>query len=396
MEAAADPESSATGVERAVILLASSLTVMASAIVSPSLSNIAEEFAAVPNIELLSRLVLTGPALMIALSASFVGALVDRFGRRPTLIGGMVLYALAGTSGLYLSDIYTLLVGRLVLGVAVAACMTTAVTVIGDRFTGEARNRFMGLQAAFMSAGGVVYVIVGGLLADFHWRGPFAVYGFAAVLAAVAMLGLRESKSPSSDQAASDEKAPVGLIATLSVLALLAMILTYLIPTQLPFLLRGQLSVSATKIGFAIAAMTAASTVGSLAFPRVVERAGRRGTLCLAFILPSLGLLGLSQASGYGDVVASTAILGGGMGFVLPSVVTWVTEVTPSAIRGRVMGVLTMCFFLGQFLSPLVAAPLAQQGLAGADGLFARMAWGSAAVALAIAFWALAARQKRA
>ncbi|MEO1170708.1 MAG: MFS transporter, partial [Myxococcota bacterium] len=388
MEAPANPTSAATVVERAVLLLASSLTVMASAIISPALPKIAATFSDVPNIELLSRLILTGPALMIAVSASAVGALVDRYGRRPMLIGGMALYAIAGTSGLYLSDIYSLLAGRLILGIAVAACMTTAVTVVGDRFRGEARTKFMGVQAAFMSAGGVLYVIGGGLLADFHWRGPFAVYGVAALLAIVAFLGLRESKSAGTEEHAAGGKSPVALIATLGALALLSMIITYLIPTQLPFFLQGELNVTATQVGLAIAAMTAASATGSLLYPRIVATVGRRGTLALAFATPALGLAGLAFAQSYPVVVLATAVLGSGMGFVVPGTVTWVTEVAPAAYRGRVMGLLTMCFFLGQFLSPLVAAPLSGNGLSGVDGLFSRMAWLAAALTIALLGWA--------
>ena len=69
-----------------------------------------------------------------------------------------------------------MLAGRLVLGVGVAGMMVLATTWAGDLWAGPARARFLGLQGAVMSAGGIVVVLVGGMLASLHWRGAFATY----------------------------------------------------------------------------------------------------------------------------------------------------------------------------------------------------------------------------
>jgi hypothetical protein len=38
----------------------------------------------------------------------------------------------------------------------------------------------------------------------------------------------------------------------------------------------------------------------------------------------------------------------------------WVMELSPPQVRGKNMGILTACLFLGQFLSPIVAEPITQ------------------------------------
>jgi MFS family permease len=87
------------------LLAASTLTVMAPTIVAPALPSIAREFAGVAQADLLVPLVLTLPALVIAVTASGAGALVDRIGRRPVLLGGILLYGLAGGTGVFVGSL---------------------------------------------------------------------------------------------------------------------------------------------------------------------------------------------------------------------------------------------------------------------------------------------------
>ncbi|MEO0013265.1 MAG: Bacillibactin exporter, partial [Cyanobacteriota bacterium] len=158
---------------KATLLLTSTLTVMSGATIAPSLPAMQEYFADVPNSALLVRLVLTIPALFIAIGGLFAGQLVDRLGRKPLLIGSALLYGIAGSSGFILNSLGAILVGRALLGLSVAGIMTGVTTLIGDYYTGQTRANFMGLQAAFMGLGGVVFLSVGGFIADLNWRFPF-------------------------------------------------------------------------------------------------------------------------------------------------------------------------------------------------------------------------------
>ncbi|MGB3205695.1 MAG: hypothetical protein WBB28_11960 [Crinalium sp.] len=60
-----------------ILLLASSMTVMAGATISPALPSMAKAFSTTPNVSLLIPLVLTMPALFIALCGAASGAIVD-------------------------------------------------------------------------------------------------------------------------------------------------------------------------------------------------------------------------------------------------------------------------------------------------------------------------------
>jgi MFS family permease len=149
-DGAAGPGAPAT----AAVLLIASMTIMANATIAPSLPGLRDHFAATPEIETLSGLLLTLPSLAILLSAGLWGAMADRFNRQWLLVGSGLLYALGGTSGLWADSFEAMLAGRAVLGLGVAGTMTLAMTWGADLWHGEARARFLGRQGAAMSVGG--------------------------------------------------------------------------------------------------------------------------------------------------------------------------------------------------------------------------------------------------
>ena len=131
------------------LLLGSTMTVMAGATIAPALPQMHTAFATTPHIDLLVKLLLSVHALFIAISAPFAGWLMDRWGRKPVLIGAVVLYGLAGSSGFYCDSLYAIFIGRAFLGIAVAGIMSGFTTLIGDYYSGDRLHRIMGLQAAF-------------------------------------------------------------------------------------------------------------------------------------------------------------------------------------------------------------------------------------------------------
>ncbi|MEM6273447.1 MAG: MFS transporter [Bacteroidota bacterium] len=179
---------------------------------------------------------MTIPALAVVIAAPFAGRLADRFGRLRLLFVGLVLYAIGGTSGLYLNDLYSLLAARLVLGIGVAGTMTVAVTLIGDYFFGAEHEQFMGFQGVFMSFGGVVFVGTGGRLADIFWRMPFLLYFFSLLVLVLAVVYLPEPVRPEKE--GDQKKAPLRLNRLqliLFVTGFLVMVVFYMVPVQIHF-----------------------------------------------------------------------------------------------------------------------------------------------------------------
>lgn len=377
------------------------MTVMAGATISPSLPALYDHFSGTPGVDFLARLVLTLPALFIAVCSPLAGFIVDRLGRKPVIIVGAILYVLGGTTGLYVESLTAVLVGRAVLGVAVACVMTTTVTLIGDYWEGEARGRMMGWMSAFMSWGGVVFVLLGGALAELHWRGPFGVYLVALGLLPFLVLALREpvrhsgapdgagtGGPPSSDHPA-ETNWP--LIAVVYLAAFLLNITFYMVPTQAPFLLRDLGIVAPFAAGVAIAAMNVAGGIGSLQYGRVRRRLSEPAAFGVSFSLVALGFLGVSQAQGQVTFMLAMLVSGLGVGSAFPNITSWLMSLAPPHLRGRLVGGTTMSIFFGQFASPALSQPLV--AAVGKPGAFAVVA-GLLAL-ISAGFWTLAARVSR-
>jgi MFS family permease len=348
------------------LLLASSLTVMSGAIVAPALPLIAEEFRAVPHADLLSRLVITTPALAIALTGMLAGTLADRWGRRPLLLTALVLYAVAGTSGLYLDNIYAILAGRFVLGLAVAGVMTAASTMIGDLLQGESRQRFLGRQAACMSAGGVIFVPLGGALTQISYHAPFAVYAASLLLVPLAAAALAETRRPRSDHAHKPAASPVRLspstLVAILTLAVLFQIAFYLGPVQAAFLIKDKFQGSGLASGIAVAVMTLTAAIVSLNFARITRGRSPWLIATATAIGMSVGCFVIASAPSYAVSVLGLAVFGVGAGFIMPNLMSWLMRLASESVRGRATGALTATVFAGQFLSPLVFQPAVRAG----------------------------------
>jgi len=164
------------------LLLVSCLTIMSVITISPALPQMVTAFSNVENAAFLVKLVLTLPALMIALFSPVAGRLIDRYGRLKILRLALILYAISGSAGYFLNSLYDILISRAVLGIAVGMSMTIVITLIADYFEGMERQKFVGLQIAFMSIGGILFIGLGGILSDFSWRYPFLLYLFSLVV----------------------------------------------------------------------------------------------------------------------------------------------------------------------------------------------------------------------
>lgn len=345
----------------ATLLAASSLTIMSSATIAPSLPQISEVFKDAPYADVLSRIILTIPGLFIALGAPVAGYLIDKTGRKGLIMIGLVIYALAGSAGIYLNSLYGILISRALLGLAVSAIMTTSTTLIGDYFDGEARNRFMGLQGATMAMGGVIFIIIGGILADISWRGPFYIYLFSVLIIPLTISFIKEPENPSEPvfkEAKGNGKIPSFVIAVIFLTGLSGMVLFYLVPVQIPFYLKEFGEVSNTRVGIAIASSTLIGAIVSSQYQKIKKKVNFPFIYGMTFGFMAAGFFIIGKATGYYMVIAGLVVNGLGMGLMMPNGSTWLMAITPVRIRGRIVGGMTMAVFVGQFISPLLSQPL--------------------------------------
>lgn len=368
------------------ILLGSTMTVMAGATIAPALPGMSIVFADVPNADFLVKMVLTIPALLIAIAAPFFGVLLDRWGRKPILIFSVLLYGLSGTAGYFLQTLSSILISRALLGLAVAGIMSGFTTLVADYFEGPERNAFMGYQAGVMGFGGVTFLLLGGLLADVGWRFPFLVYLFAFIVLPGVLFAITEPKfKPAAAQA--DDGSPStpirkNIIGLIFVIAFLNMMIFYMVPVQLPFFLSG---ISSGMLGGALAAQSLVAAVISLQFHRFKARLSFQRVAALSFASLGIGFLFIAYAPGFPLVVLGLLIGGIGLGLIVPNLNLWLVSEIPVNVRGKAVGAMTAAIFLGQFISPIATEPLIET--IGMGGVFAASGVFVLVLAAALAFF---------
>ncbi len=339
------------------LLLVSSLTIMSMITISSSLPDMSAHFAEVANGPRLVKLVLPFPGLFIALSAGIAGVIIDKFGRLKLLGLALLFYAIGGSSGYWLENIYMILAGRALLGISVGISMTIVTTLVADYYEGKSRQKFAGLQIAVMSLGGIIFITLGGILADINWRVPFLLYLFSIVILPVSYRFLKEPKESVDLKRNHSHVRSPSLIWLVFVNILLMWMLFFIIPVQIPFYLKSIGVQTNTLIGIAVATTTLFSAIASISYSRIKDRFSFRQIFAIGYLLMGLAYITIAYSHSYGMVMLGMLLAGLGMGAMIPNANIWVMQLAPQEVRGREIGRLTTFWFLGQFLSPLVLLP---------------------------------------
>jgi DHA1 family bicyclomycin/chloramphenicol resistance-like MFS transporter len=130
------------------------------------------------------------------------GALSDALGRRPIVLGGLAIYAMATLGCAVAGNIETLWVFRALQGLSSGSGLVVGRAVIRDRFHGPDAQRLMSqITMVFGLAPAIAPVLGGFLLATFGWRSIFWVLFFLVLAVLVwAALSLSETLPPDSRQ----------------------------------------------------------------------------------------------------------------------------------------------------------------------------------------------------
>jgi len=343
------------------ILTGSAMTAMAAAMIAPSLPAMQVHFQHVPQADLLVRLVLTLPALTIALGSLFTGYILDYWGRKPVLLIGLFVYGIAGSAAYLLNDLVHIIISRALLGFSISAVMTACTTLIGDLYSGEKLNRFMGSQGAFIGFGAVLFLVVGGFLADFGWRLPFLVYLISFLVLITAILSIDEPESRISNLLANPVHTPFSVYlktAGICLIAFTLMIIFYLFPVQIPFYLQSIGPYSSAEVGLAMASLNLISAPVSMRYQFIKRRFSHEMIFFLGFLVWGVGYWMIGRFPFYATICAGLMLTGVGLGFLWPNISVLLVTISPDHIRGRAVGILTVSIFLGQFLSPIALSSL--------------------------------------
>ncbi|MFG3138623.1 MFS transporter [Streptomyces sp. NPDC048211] len=342
----------------ALLMAGSCLPVLGAVLLAPVLPRMQDHFADVAGSAALVPLVLTIPALSLALLAPFAGVIVDRLGRKRLLVVATLLYTLFGTVPLYVDSLPGILLSRVLVGVAEAAIMTACTTLIGDYYTGRVRDRYLALQTMCASASATVFFVIGGALGGAGWQAPFWLYGIGLLLAPAMARALPTPQPPAgvkgepAPSVADKRPFPVRRMGAICLLTVFGAVVFYTVPVEMSYLL-DDLGVDSTGgIGAVTAIASAATVLGSVLFTRLTSHPGRR--LPAVLLLCAAGFLLMGMSHSLPLLIVGAVVNCVGTGLLLPSLLTLAMSRLDFADRGRGTGLWTSAFFLGEFACPLI------------------------------------------
>jgi ACDE family multidrug resistance protein len=355
-----------------VIFASATLTIMAGSIIAPVLNLMRDGLGVAPASV---GLIITTHGLFMALFSPLMGSVIDRTGARRPYIVALICYGLAGGSGLLINSFWVLLISRACLGIALAGIFAGINVLILNMYDGIERDRVMGWRGSAQSFGGVIWPLIGGTLGTFSWRFPFAVYMLAIpigllAIAAVAEPAIQQRTGPEPHGGTSVfrvfRESPV--LWLIYGLIFFGNLLLYSIVIFLPQLLESFGTTSTFRIGLFITAMTASAGVTAFIYGRIRSRFSYRIIVTVAVALWTVAFTGISQAPGSRVIAMAVALFGVSQGLIMPTVMVWIGAVVPPSFRGRFSSYLGTFGFIGQFLSPILFAPVFM--LVGLKGVF--------------------------
>lgn len=340
------------------------------ALINPTIPAIQETFSHEPYSETLAQLVSSMSAWIVIVVAPLTGYVLDKYARKPILIGAVIVYG-AGTSiAFFLDSIYLILATRVLDGIAVGALMVTVPTLIADYYSGGRRESIMGYYSAVTAAGGAIAAVIGGYIAGtLGWRYIFLV--FAGALLFVPPI-LRFLPEPDVKESVRDDgvgrleaikkllhESPVKLVAGIYAIVLVGMLVNNLVMIEVPYYLQSSLTVTDSQTGLVISGVMIGSFIFASMYGRIKQRMRHVTVMALGFVIAAMGFL-LFTATDILPVVIAGVIVSGatGFGLIQPTANDWVASVVPGEVRGRALSGVTMMMYGGFALSPFAPIPL--------------------------------------
>jgi MFS family permease len=328
--------------------------------------------------------VFTAPAVVLI---PVVGVVSDRYGRKPVLASGLVLFGAAGMAIALTTDFRTALALRLLQGVGYAGVAPVLIASVGDLYEGDREATAQGLRFTTVGVSLTVFPLVSGVLVGVAWQAPFTIYVVALAAAAVVLLAFEEP-GRSADApvvgAETDGGRPGWNVRALVAMARRPAVAATLVGRAAPsfvwfvFLTHNSLLVvrvlggTPGQAGAVVALASLASSVGSTQVGRLTARFDSRRVPLLVSLVALTGGVGLVGAAPSVVAVGAASLLAGaGFGVVLTLYRSTLSAVATDDVRGGLVSVGESVGRLGSTAAPVVlgvavAATRVDLGFAGA------------------------------
>ena len=349
-----------------------SLAALTLNMVLPSLPSMARDLAARESV---TALAVSGYMLASALFQLTLGPLSDRYGRRPVMLGALMIFVAASLGCMLAQDVAVLLACRVMQAVIIAGTVVSS-AVIRDRHSAIDSAAKLSLIASAMAVAPMLGPMLGGLLdVTLGWRSVFALYaGLGGALLVLAWADMGETRAPGlpapklGDWLALLQSGRYWSYALCTAFSVGAF---YVFVTGVPYVAAAVWGLSPAEVGIGLGSITGGFLVGAAVSARKARRLGMAVMLASgrAVSVTAVALALAVFAAGVSHPLALfglTIFVGLGNGLTLPASNAGTMSVRPelAGTAAGLSGALSMA--LGAVLSTLTALVVERSATPGA------------------------------
>jgi len=278
-----------------------------------------------------------------SVSQLFYGPLSDRYGRRPLLLAGLVLFTAGGIGCALAPNIGQLIEWRLVQGLGACAGPILARALVRDLYQSERGIQILSYMTLVMSVAPLLAPILGGYLLTLHWRAIFvALSAIALVMLGTTWVMLPEGV-PENRRQRVQARALLRNLADFfrrracnggALVASFAFCGVFSYVSGSAFVLIEVFGISSAHFGYLFGLNAFGLMVGALSNARFVHRIGSRiillvGTLAMLGSGAAMLTSALSGLGGIAGIVGPMVVYVMGMGMVMPNAIAAAMEPVP-------------------------------------------------------------------
>ena len=353
--------------EKVVVLVGGILAAMALTVIKPVLPDIEKELARSATDAMLVKQLFGAVTLAMVAGAPLGGFLVARLGMRRLILVASLVYAIAGTAGLYLDSLPMLLVSRMFVGASAACIQVMSLTLVNTKLDAEGRAKWMGLHVSIAIFCSLVIFPLAGILGDVSWRLPFALYTFGLVVFAALLFsrGGEEAQSPQAggaEQLAEDERSiwtwmPWHYV----LLSLFIGAITFLPTIYLPYQFKEQAGLSPSGIAMILMGTALVSGILAMLYGKARRYLSIHAVFLFSFGAAAAGMAIVAFASNLPAVLVGVVVYSLGNSWFVPNVMTSLGGKLAIHQQARAVGIVKAGHFLSTPLCVLAVEPYARQ-----------------------------------
>ena len=312
-------------------------------------------------------------ASLIGLAVGAIGGgwLADRYGRKPALIGSVLVLGMFTLATAYATSFENLIVIRILAGVGLGGAMPTLIALVAEVSGGHKTTSAVTTMICGQPLGGIVSALVGQTIAaKYGWQSLFVVGGVLTVLVVpLLMLGLPETKPatagarsarmPTLQALFGEGRAPASLLlwaVFILTLALLSVLLSWT-----PLLVMGKGLPKPVGLN-AIIAINVGGIVGGLVISRLIDRWGVRWPMLSLYVITGVSLYLFARVQSEAMLLLVAGFVGLGVLGAQFSLYGIAPRLYPLAGRGSGVGVAVAMGRIGSILGPVVIGGLISRG----------------------------------